>query len=241
VTAGGVAGAVVAQARTELLLTLRRGESLLVTILIPLGLLVFFASASILPAADRDIRFLLPGTVALAIISTGMVSLGIATAYERYYGVLKLLGASPLPRWALVSAKLVAVLVLELLQIVLLTGVAALFFGWRPASSIPGSIAAILLGSAAFAGLGMAMAGRLRAEMTLGVANGLFLLFLLFGGLVVPLDRLPTAIGAIAALLPAHALAQALRGAAPLSGTWLVLSAWAVLAPAVAALTFRWE
>jgi ABC-2 type transport system permease protein len=225
----------------EVLLTLRRGESLLVTILIPLGLLVFFASASILPSGSRSIHFLLPGTIALAIISTGLVSLGIATAYERYYGVLKLLGASPLPRWALITAKLIAVLVLELVQIAVLVAVAALFYGWRAPASIPGALAAILLGSAAFAGLGLAMAGRLRAEMTLGAANGLFLLFLLLGGLFVPLGRLPAAIGPIATVLPAHALAGALRGAPLHSTAWVVLIGWAVLAPGLAALTFRWE
>lgn len=228
-------------ARTELLLTLRRGESLLVTILIPLGLLVFFASATILPAADRSIRFLLPGTVALAIISSGMVSLGISTAYERYYGVLKLLGATPVPRWGLVVAKLIAVLALELLQITLLLAVAVLAYGWRSPVSVPASLAALLLGSISFAGLGLAMAGRLRAEMTLGVANGLFLLFLLFGGLFVPLDRLPSAIGPVARLLPAHALADTLRSSGASAESWVVLVAWAILAPAVAALTFRWE
>lgn len=232
--------AVAAQAWNEVILTLRRGESLLVTILIPLGLLIFFASAAILPAADRNVRFLLPGTVALAIISTGMVSLGIATAYERYYGVLKLLGATPLPRWGLVSAKLLAVLALEILQIALLVAVAALFYGWRPSTPLPVALAAILLGSAAFAGLGLFMAGRLRAEMTLGVANGLFLLFLLFGGLFVPLDRLPAIVAPIARLLPAHALAEAMRGTGA-GEVWIVLIAWAILAPALAALTFQWE
>lgn len=236
-----LAGAVVAQAREELVLTLRRGESLLVTVLIPLGLMVFFASATILPAGDRSIRFLLPGTIALSVISSGMVSLGIATAYERYYGVLKLLGATPLPRSGLVSAKLIAVVALEILQIALLVAVAALVYGWRPLESTAAGLVALLLGSAAFAGLGLAMAGRLRAEMTLGVANGLFMLFLLLGGLFVPLTRLPAAVGPIARLLPAYALAEALRGAPLQSGAWPVLVVWAVLAPALAALTFRWE
>ncbi len=240
-TVPGLLTAVVAQAWEEIRLTFRRGESLLVTLLIPLGLLVFFASATVLPAADRNVRFLLPGTVALAVISTGMVSLGIATAYERYYGVLKLLGATPLPRWGLVSAKLLAVLVLEIVQIALLVAIAALFYGWRPSTPVPTVLVAILLGSAAFAGLGLAMAGRLRAEMTLGVANGLFLLFLLLGGLFVPLDRLPGAVGPIARLLPAHALAAALRGSPALGEAWVVLIVWAILAPSLAALTFRWE
>jgi ABC-2 type transport system permease protein len=241
VNVGQTLSAIVAQARAELLLTLRRGESVLVTVLIPLGLLIFFASAAILPARARSVSFLLSGTVALAIISTGMVSLGIATAYERYYGVLKLLGATPLPRWALIAAKLLAVAAIEALQIVILVLVAMLAYGWRPGGEVGAQLLALLLGSVAFAGLGLAMAGRLRAEVTLGVANGLFLVLLLLGGLFVPLDRLPGVVGPIARLLPANALAEALRGAAPVSEAWLVLVAWALLAPAVAALTFRWE
>jgi ABC-2 type transport system permease protein len=238
---GRLARAIAAQARAELLLTLRRSESLLVALLIPLALMVFFASATVLPAGARSISFLLPGTIALAVISSGMVSLGIATAYERYYGVLKLLGASPLPRWGLVTAKLAGVLALEILQITVLALVATIFYGWHPTTSVVAGVAAVLLGSAAFAGLGLVMAGRLRAEMTLGVANGLFLVFLLLGGLFVPLSRLPSIVGPVAGVLPAHALAAALRGASIHSQAWLVLAAWAVIAPAVAALTFRWE
>jgi len=110
-TATRLLGAIAAQLSTELALTLRRGESILVTLIIPAVLLVFFASSRVLPGAGAHIDYLLPGTLALAVISTGLVSLGIATAYERYYGVLKLLGSTPLPRSGLVAAKLLSVLV----------------------------------------------------------------------------------------------------------------------------------
>ena len=98
--------AILAQARAELTLTLRRGESVLVTLIIPLGMFVFFASVKILPPPGHQIGFLLTGTLVLSVISTSLVSLGIATAYERYYGVLKQLGATPLPRSGLVLAKM---------------------------------------------------------------------------------------------------------------------------------------
>src|SRR5260370_42241118 len=88
-----------AQARVELLLTLRRGESVLITLIVPAVLLIFFASLNIIPGSTgKAVDFLLPGMLALAIMATAIVSLGIATAYERYYGVLKRLGSSPLPR-----------------------------------------------------------------------------------------------------------------------------------------------
>lgn len=231
-------------ARTELMLTLRRGESVLVTIIIPLALLVFFSSARLLPPAGRVISFLLTGTVALSIVSTSLVSLGIATAYERYYGVLKQLGATPVPRAALITAKLLAVLALEAAQIALLVAVAAVFYGWRPSGLILLALLALLLGTAAFVGIGLSMAGALRAEATLGLANGLFLFFLLLGGLYVPLDHLPNWIQPIAQVLPAYALVELLRSSlhgTPLWGDLWLLLAWAIAMPLMAVRLFRWE
>lgn len=229
----------------ELRLTLRRGESVLVAVIIPAALLVFFASARLLPASGRTIGFLLPGTVALAIISSGLVSLGIATAYERYYGVLKRLGVTPLPRSGLIAAKLLAVLALEALQVLLLCAI-GFAYGWRPQGSLVLALVALLLGTSAFAGLGLAMAGALRAEATLAAANGLFLFFLLLGGLYVPLDHLPDGLIPLARVLPAAALADVLRSVlhsrVSIPGFSAgILLAWAVASPVLAAATFRWE
>src|SRR6266567_887528 len=127
---------ILAQTRVELLLTLRRGESVLITLVVPVLLLIFFTSLNIVPTANgRAINFLLPGMLALAVIGAGMVSLGIATAYERYYGIHKRLVSSPLPRSGLIIAKVISVLVLELIQLIVLVGVAMLFYGWRPIGS----------------------------------------------------------------------------------------------------------
>jgi ABC-2 type transport system permease protein len=179
-------------------------------------------------------------------MSTSMVSLGIATAYERYYGALKRLLGSPLPRLSLIAAKTLAVLVIELVQIVLLVGMARLMFGWWPSGSVVGALAAFVLGSIAFAGLGLLMAGSLRAEATLAAANGLYLVFLLLGGFILPLDRLPQPLEAFAHLLPAAALTDATRAALSDSGQSLLgplalLAGWAVVAMGAAALTFRAE
>ncbi|NED78883.1 ABC transporter permease, partial [Streptomyces sp. SID11233] len=73
--------------------------------------------------------FLTPGVLALAVMSTAFTGQAIATGFERRYGVLKRLGASPLPRWALMTAKTLSVLVTEVLQVVLLT-VIAFALGW---------------------------------------------------------------------------------------------------------------
>lgn len=238
---------VLAQTQVELLLTLRRGESVLITLIVPVLLLIFFASLNIVPATKGPaVNFLLPGMLALAVMATGMVSLGIATAYERYYGVLKRLGGSPLPRSGLIIAKIVSVLVLELIQAVILVGVAAIFYGWRPAGVPLLILLVMILGTVTFAALGLAMAGALRAEVTLAAANGLYLLFLLLGGGILPLAHLPGPLAAVAQLLPAAALTEALRaamtgGAAFPGFALLVLATWTVVILLVAIRTFQWE
>jgi ABC-2 type transport system permease protein len=238
---------VLAQTQAELLLTMRRGESVLITIIVPAVLLVFFASLNVVPAhAGKPIDSLLPGILGLAIMSTGMVSLGIATAYERYYGVLKRLGSSPLPRSGLLVAKSLSVLGLEVLQAVLLIALAMVFYGWRPTGSFWAALLVFLVGSACFAGLGMLMAGALRAEATLAGANALYLLFIMIGGGILPVDHLPGWLQPVANLLPAGALTESLRGAMLPGGTvpltaLALLAGWAVVFLAVAARTFKWE
>lgn len=238
---------ILAQTRLELRLALRRGESVLITLIIPPVLLLFFGLVDLMPIpADRRADYLVPGMLALAIMSTAMVSTGIATAFERYYKVLKRLGASPLPRAGLLVAKILAVLVIEVVQTVLIVGVAALVLGWRPGGTPLLLPLVLLLGTAAFGGLGLLMAGALRAEATLAVANGLYLLLLLLGGIVFPISHLGPWLAGPALLLPSTALAETLRAVLGASGTiapasWLILTIWAVGAPLAAALTFRWE
>jgi len=236
-----------AQTWQEVLLSLRRGESVLVTLVIPAVLLAFFMSVGALPVPiARPIDFLLPGTLALAVIATGLANLGIATAYERGDGVLKRLGATPLPRAGLVLAKLLSVVILEAVQVVVLVGLAVVAYGWRPQGAPALALLALLLGTAAFAGLGLLMAGTLRPEATLAGANGLFLALLLLGGLFLPLSALPAWMAAVGHLLPAAALADTLRGALAQPpdvppGSAALLLLWSLAAPLAAALAFHWE
>jgi ABC-2 type transport system permease protein len=241
-------GSTAALAAMELRLTSRRGENVLVTLVIPVAVLLFFATVGIVPGiAGRPVDFLLPGALALGIIASGLVNLGIATAYERSYGVLKRLGGSPLPRSGLVAAKIASILVLEVVQVVLLIAVAAVVLGWQPASGASAGLAilAVLLGTFTFAGLGLLMAGTLRAEATLALANGLFLGFLMLGGIVLPIDHLPGWLAAIARVLPASALADvfrvALTGTGDVVGPIVVLLAWGLAAVGLSVRFFRWE
>jgi ABC-2 type transport system permease protein len=242
--------AVSALAAMELRLTARRGENVLVTLVIPVAVLLFFAGTSIVPGiAGRPVDFLLPGAIALAVIASGLVNLGIATAYERSYGVLKRLGGAPLPRWGLVAAKVASILALELVQVAVLIVVATVALGWQPGAGWSPILlaAAIVLGTLAFAGLGLLLAGTLRAEATLAIANGLFLGFVMLGGIVLPIDRLPGFLQPMAGVLPATALADLLRIALGASTTanvatsLAILATWGVVATGLGARTFRWD
>ncbi|MTE18528.1 ABC transporter permease [Streptomyces sp. TRM43335] len=242
---------IVAQAVLETRLLLRHGEQLLLTVVIPTLLLVLFSAVEIVDLTRGDegdgerVDFLAPGVLALAVLSTAFTGQAISTGFERRYGVLKRLGASPLPRWGLMAAKTCAVLVVEVLQVALLTSV-ALALGWSPHGS-PLAVALLLLaGTAAFSGLGLLMAGTLRAEATLAAANLVFVLLLVGGGVVVPLERFPAAVRGALELLPISALSDGLRevlrdGAGTPWGNLAVLAVWAVLGLAAAARFFRWE
>jgi ABC-2 type transport system permease protein len=241
--------ALVAQTRAEVAMTIRRGETLLLTIGIPVLLLVFFSLTRVVstPGTHR-INFIAPGIVALCVLSTSLVALSIATGFERSSGVLRRLHVTPLGRPRLVGAKIAGVLVTELIQVVAISLV-ALLLTWRPDGSWRGAlevVAALLLGSIGFAGIGLALAGSLRAEVNLAASNGLYLVLLLLSGIVVPLTSLPLVIRRIVIALPSGALAQALHrilghGLSPTTPDWIALGAWALVAPLLAARTFRFD
>lgn len=238
---------VAAQTSLELRMVLRNGEQLLITLVIPLLVLLVFGSVEVMDLGSRAERvdFLVPGVLALAVLSTSFTGLAIGTGFERRYGALKRLGATPLPRAGLLAAKCLCVLLVETLQVTLLSGVAQAM-GWDPRGSWAAVVLLVLAGTAAFAGLALLMAGTLRAEATLAAANLVYLLLLVSGGIAVPLDRFPAAARPVLELLPAGALSEGLRtvlrdgGATPWSAV-AVLAAWAVVGGALAARSFRWE
>ncbi|MFD5408018.1 ABC transporter permease [Streptomyces griseorubiginosus] len=234
------------QAALETKMLLRNGEQLLLTVVIPALVLVLFSSVDIIDTGQAEaVDFLAPGVLALAVMSTAFTGQAIATGFERRYGVLKRLASSPLPRWALMTAKTASVLVTEILQVALLTAI-ALALGWAPHGD-PLSVALLLLlGTAAFSGLGLLMAGTLKAEATLAAANLVFLLLLVSGGVMVPLDRFSQTTQDILSLLPITALSDGLRdvllhGAGVPWGDLGILAVWAVAGLAAAGRFFRWE
>jgi len=237
---------IAAQAALETRMLLRNGEQLLLTVIIPTLLLVLFSAVDIIDTGEgKAVDFLAPGILALAVMSTAFTGQAIATGFERRYGVLKRLAASPLPRWGLMTAKTLSVLVTEVLQVLLVT-VIALALGWSPEGSPLALLLLLVLGTAAFSGLGLLMAGTLKAEATLAAANLVFLLLLVGGGVIVPLDKFPDTAQDLLGLLPISALSEGLRdvlqhGAGMPWGNLGILAVWAVVGLAAAGKFFRWE
>jgi ABC-2 type transport system permease protein len=237
---------VLAQARFETGTLLRNGEQLLVAVVLPAMALVGLAlsqSPSLGPGQRIDVA--VPGVLALAVISTAFTGQAISTAFDRRYGVLRLLGVSPLGRNGLLVAKALAVLSIELMQVFVISAL-GLALGWRPEWT--GLFAAVLIGLVGtwtFVALALLLAGTLRAEGVLALANLIWVLLLGLGGVIIPPTQMPAVLSHVAALLPSGALADGLRAAfiegrlaaVPL----LVLVVWGAVATFLASRTFRWS
>ncbi len=234
------------QLRQELTVMARNGEQLLLLVGIPVLLLVFFSQIDILPTQGLTaVAFLVPGILALAVMSTAMVSLGIATGFERSYGVLKRLGTTPLGTRRLVLAKVAATCIVESAQLALLV-VVGIALGWRPVdTNWLAATAAVVLGTTCFAGIGLTLAGRLRAEVNLAAQNGLYLVLLLLGGIIVPNDELPKVVRSLAEWLPSNALSELLRSAFNgyeiVTRSIVVLLVWSFATCATATIYFKWS
>ena len=239
---------VLAQSRMEARLMLRNGEQLLLAVVIPV--LVLFGAVTAgehlnldLPSSRPLVDIFTPGVIALAVMSTSFTSLAIATGFERRYGVIKRLGSSPLPRSGLLAGKIGALLLVQLVQVVIIGGVGQLL-GWTPEPGVLGVALAILFGTAAFASLGLFVAGALRAEATLAAANLIYLLLMTGGGVVLPLTAYGDA-RPFLQWLPSAALGEAMRTGFIDGGVaWRdlgVLLIWAVFGTVLTARTFKWE
>ena len=241
---------VAAQAGLETRMLLRNGEQLTLTLIIPLLLLAAFSLEPLISFGGGYTRidFLTPGVIALAVMSTAFTSQAIATGFERRYGVLKRLGATPLSRAGLIAAKTVTVIAVELLQAAIILLI-ALALGWSPNASPAAVITVplfVLLGTAAFSGFALLLAGTLRAEATLATANLIYVILLGIGGVVFPLTKFPSGARPVLELLPTGALSTGLRDILGNASVFpakeaLALAVWAILSIALAIRFFRWE
>ena len=230
---------VMAHARWELRLLLRNGEQILLMLVIPIALLVALGLAR-----KGEINETVPTVIAVSLMATCFTSLAIGTGFERRAGALRFLATTPLTRLNLLLAKFIAMAVLAAMSITAIVLV-ALTMGWHPQAQVAGVMGAVILGGAACSAWAVYLAGALRAEAVLALANGIFILLMVFGGVVIPASDMPGVIGQVVAFLPSAALADALRASL---GNGLfpamelaILLVWAVIAAVLARRTFSWD
>lgn len=230
-----------AHAGWELRLLLRNGEQLLLVFIIPIALLV---GLNALRATWLGPITPVPTVLAVAILATAFTSLAIGTGFERRSGALEFLGTTPLTRVDLLVGKLGATVCLTAVSMASIVGV-GLMLGWQPSGEWAAAVLVALLGVVAAGSWAIAMAGALRAEAVLALANGIFVLLVMFGGVIIPASAMPAAFSAIVPYLPSGALADGLRsGLAEQAWPWLalaVLCAWSLAGILLARRTFRWQ
>ena len=242
---GRPVGMLLASAGAELRLTLRNGEQLLLAVVIPLAVLIGLTLTSFVSMAEPRVATVTPGVLTLAVLSTAFTSQAITTGFDRRYGVLKRLAAAGVGRGVLLAGKVGASTAVVGGQLVLLGGV-ALMLGWRPRGN-PGWVLVLLaLGIAALVALALVLGGTLRAEAVLALANLVWLVFVVVGGVIEPLTSAPGWLKVVGELTPAGALSDGLHavlqnghppGVMPLT----VLVCWAALSWVAVVRWFKWQ
>ncbi|MBK6874394.1 MAG: ABC transporter permease [Kineosporiaceae bacterium] len=237
-----------AQAQFDTRIMLRNGEQLLLTMILPSLILILLSRVALpgvrLQPGEHWVDLIAPGVLALAVMSISFTGQAIGTGFDRRHGVLRMLATTPLGRSGLLTGRMLAVLAVEVVQVVVL-GVLATALGWQPRlAGVGAAVVLILLGTGAFVALGLLLAGTLRAEAVLAGANLAWVLLLAGGGVIAPSSAMGSW-GQVARWLPSGALGDGLR-AALIDGRWdgfavLVLAAWTIVATAMTIRFFRWE
>lgn len=231
-----------AHATTEAGLILRNGEQALLAVVIPIAILLggrFLGDRLGWAFAETA-----PSVLALAMWSSCLTTLAIATGFERRYNVLERMAATPLGKPGILLGKGLGIALITGGQVAVLALVAAAL-GWRPEFTPLSLLAALTTGILAmgtFAGLALAISGSLRPEATLAVANLLYLLGMPLGVLL-PVSRLPDWAGPAVSALPTGALGEALRAASvgqALGWPVLVAALWCAGMLALAWKVFKW-
>lgn len=242
---------VVSHVRYETLTMLRNGEQLLLLVILPVIALIGLTRSEILdaslPPGVSRIDYAVAGVLALSVISNAFSGQGIQTGFDRRYGVLRQLATTPLGRGGLLAGKLGAVLVVLALQYGVI-GLAAYAMGWRPSiTALFASVLFLIPGAVAFIGLGLLVAGTLRAEATLAFVNLMWVLLAAIGGTLAPATALPDWATPVVSVLPSSVLAEGLRhvmaqdSLTVLTGPVIGLTLWAACAWTAALRWFRWN
>ncbi len=207
------------------------------------------ATNSITSHTLRSIDYLMPGILAMSLMQLGLFATATPLVSLREEGVLRRLGATPLPRWQLISGQLLMRLTIGMLQAALIIGISVVAFNVKVQGSYLALAGLTLLGALTFIGMGYLIAALAKSvESANGVSSVINFPMMFLSGVFFPLALLPAFLAPVVRAMPLTYLADAFRqitiGGAQTFPMWLdvaVLAAWGVVCTVLAARFFRWE
>jgi ABC-2 type transport system permease protein len=233
------------QGAWEFKLSLKNGEQFLLLVIIPVAVFLTLTQTAVIGGGKWDIAEALSVSITVSVLAAGFTSLAIATAFERRSGTLVTMGVTPISRVELVTGKTLSTVYLAAISALIL-GVVALVLGWRPTLSATLIPLILILGIASVTGFAFLLAGTVRAEAVLALANGIFVFAMIFGGIVFQYSGI---LGTVIELFPpaalsncmSHALDSTPQDSLPLLVSIGVLLAWSVAGTLASAKFFKWR
>jgi ABC-2 type transport system permease protein len=205
-------------------------------------------SVSVVTSTIRAIDYLVPGILAMSLMQLGLFGTVLPLVSLRERKILRRLGATPLPRSAMLISQVLLRLTISLFQTLLIIGIGAIFFGVQVQHPFQ-TIGVVALGSMMFISLGYLLAGTARTqESANGITQAINFPMLFLSGIFFPLNALPSFLTPIVRILPLTYLADAARQVMinstpdfPIATDLLVMAGWIVVSTALALRFFKWE
>ena len=229
----------------------RSRELAFFTFLLPLILFVLLGSVN----QDGEIEgvrgsdYLLAGMVGYGAASTAFAGLAILVIIRRESGVLKRVRGTPLPPATYLAAVLTSILLVFVIETVMLVTLAVAMFDAQLPERLGSTAAVVLLGAAAFAAIGIAVASLIRnADAAAAAVNGIYLPMAFLSGSFFSPQAFPGFLQAIGDVLPLTYYIEVARNVMlhdrPVwddPASLAAVSAWGVGALVVALRSFSWE
>jgi len=195
-----------------------------------------------------NVAYLVPSILAMALMQLGVFA-AIPLVQQREKGILKRIGATPLPRWKLVGSNVLLRLIVAIVDAVVILGIGLMFFNVQIVGNLLAVVGLVLLGAGSFLALGFMLASFLKTEeQATGVVQVVQMPMMFLSGIFFQFDFLPGFLKTVGMFMPLTYLGDAFRQVmvngtqvAPLAVDVAVLTGWLVVCLAIAGRSFRWE
>jgi len=235
------------QYRLERKMFWRNPSAAFFNFVLPLLFLALFGT--IFAGSQKDLNVIVPGIAGMSIMTTTFVALAMNMVFLREQGVLKRLRGTPLPSGAYLGGLALHAVTNTLVQLSIVTGAGALFFGVSLPEHWVELIAFVAAGVCCFAGLGVALSHAIpNFDSAPAYVNAIFLPVIVISGVFYDADNAPAFLRDIAQGLPLTHLIDGLSGAMVTGATLAdnlsdlaIILIWAAAGAVLAVRGFSWE